>query len=47
MTTAPPLVGHEAVQATLRGLRSHTLLFVGPPRVGRRRVALWYAQLLN
>lgn len=47
MTTAPPLVGHEAVRGTLRGLRPHTLLFVGPPRVGRKRVAAWYAQLLN
>ncbi len=45
--TAPPLIGHEAAQAVLRGLRSHTLLFVGPPRVGRKRVAQWYAQLLN
>ncbi len=45
--TAPPLVGHEAAQAVLRALRSHTLLFVGPPRVGRKRVAQWYAQLLN
>ena len=32
---------------TLRGLRAHTLLFVGPPRVGRRLVARWYAALLN
>ena len=45
--TAPPLIGHGAAQAVLRGLRSHTLLFVGPPRVGRKRVAAWYAQLLN
>ena len=45
--TAPPLIGHGAAQAVLRGLRSHTLLFVGPPRVGRKRVATWYAQLLN
>ena len=44
---APPLIGHEAAQAVLRRLRSHTLLFVGPPRVGRKRVAQWYAQLLN
>lgn len=44
---APPLIGHEEAQQTLRGLRSHTLLFVGPPRVGRKRVAGWYAQLLN
>ncbi len=26
---------------------THTLLFVGPPSVGRRRVARWYAALLN
>ena len=31
----------------LRRLDTHTLLFVGPPRVGRRRVARWYAALLN
>jgi len=42
-----PLIGHEQVQALLRGLRAHTLLFVGPPRVGRRLVARWYAALLN
>ena len=50
MTTAPPLIGHEDAKAALRDLartRAHTLLFVGPPRVGRRRVARWYAELLN
>lgn len=50
MTTAPPLtplIGHEQAQTVLRGLHAHTLLFVGPPRVGRRQVARWYASLLN
>jgi len=42
-----PVIGHEAAQTVLRGLRAHTLLFVGPPRVGRRLVARWYAALLN
>lgn len=45
--TASPLIGHEQVQALLHDLRSHTLLFIGPPRVGRRLVAHWYAALLN
>ena len=45
--TLRPLVGHAEAQTVLRDLRAHTLLFVGPPRVGRRRVARWYAQLLN
>ena len=40
-------IGHEEVKAVLRRLRTHTLLFVGPPSVGRRRVARWYAALLN
>lgn len=45
----PPLdvLGHDEAKRTLRTLRTHTLLFVGPPRVGRRRVARWYAALLN
>ena len=43
----PPIIGHEHAQAVLRGLRAHTLLFVGPPQVGRRQVARWYAALLN
>ena len=50
MTTTSPLIGHEEAKAVLRDLartRAHTLLFVGPPRVGRRRVAGWYAELLN
>ncbi len=41
------VIGHETAQTVLRGLRAHTLLFVGPPRVGRRLVARWYAALLN
>ena len=40
-------IGHNAVKEVLRRLDTHTLLFVGPPRVGRRRVARWYAALLN
>jgi hypothetical protein len=42
-----PLQGHEQARALLRQLQSHTLLFAGPERVGRRRVARWYAQWLN
>ena len=41
------LIGHGEVQAVLRRLDTHTLLFVGPPSVGRRCVARWYAALLN
>ena len=41
------IYGHEEAKATLRGLRTHTLLFTGPERVGRRRLARWYAALLN
>ncbi len=40
-------IGHEEVKEVLRRLDTHTLLFVGPPSVGRRRVAKWYAALLN
>ncbi len=50
MTTVPPLIGHDEAKGVLRELartHAHTLLFVGPPRVGRRRVARWYAELLN
>ena len=46
-TTARELYGHEEAKALLRRLDAHTLLFVGPERVGRRRVARWYAALLN
>lgn len=41
------LLGHEGPKKALRGLHAHTLLFIGPPRVGRRQVARWYAQRLN
>lgn len=41
------IYGHQEARETLAALRSHTLLFVGPERVGKRRVAKWYAQLLN
>lgn len=47
MDAPTALYGHEGVRAILRELRAHTLLFVGPPRVGRRQVARWYAALLN
>ena len=40
-------IGHGEVKAVLRRLDTHTLLFAGPPSVGRRRVARWYAALLN
>lgn len=39
--------GHDAARAVLRALDAHTLLFVGPDGVGRRRVARWYARLRN
>lgn len=41
------LQGHHTTKALLRELRAHTLLFVGPESVGRRRTARWYAALLN
>lgn len=41
------ILGHDAALAVLKSLTAHTLLFVGPPRVGRRQVARWYAQRLN
>ena len=49
MQTLSPLsfIGHDEVKGVLRRLNAHTLLFTGPPRVGRRRVARWYAALLN
>ncbi|HEX7021539.1 MAG TPA: hypothetical protein VF171_01700 [Trueperaceae bacterium] len=39
--------GHEDPQELLRRLQAHTLLFVGPERVGRRQTARWYATWLN
>lgn len=48
MTDRPnQVLGHRAALEVLQDLRAHTLLFVGPPRVGRRQVARWYAQRLN
>lgn len=41
------IVGHAREQALLRELRTHALLFVGQPGVGRRQVARWYAALQN
>jgi hypothetical protein len=41
------LYGHERVKALLPRLTAHTLLFVGPERVGRKQAARWYAALLN
>lgn len=43
----PSVSGHTSQRDLLRTLRSHTLLFSGPEGVGRRRVAQWYASLLN
>lgn len=41
------LYGHTEAKALLRRLSTHTLLFVGPSRTGRRLTARWYATLLN
>ena len=47
--SAPPmeLVGHESVRAELRQVGAQAIALVGPAGVGRRRVARWYAALLN
>jgi DNA polymerase III subunit delta' len=47
----PPVEGHGATQHALAtalraGHLPHSLLFHGPPGVGRQRLALWLAQLL-
>ncbi|MDZ7704273.1 MAG: hypothetical protein U5L04_07320 [Trueperaceae bacterium] len=45
-----PLRGHDEARALLGALRHRgvqTLLFTGPSGVGRRRLARWYAQLVN
>jgi DNA polymerase-3 subunit delta' len=42
-----PVLGHERVLDTLRGLGASTLLLVGPEGVGRRRAARWLAASLN
>jgi DNA polymerase III subunit delta' len=41
------LQGHQTTRKLLRELSAHTLLFVGPESVGRRRTAQWYAAFLN
>lgn len=41
------VVGHEQVKDLLRRVRAPSLAFVGPPSVGRRRTALWWARWLN
>jgi hypothetical protein len=43
----PPLAGHEEARALLRRVRAPSLAFVGPPSVGRRPAALWFARWLN
>lgn len=47
MTSTPLLHGHEQARSLLPRLAAHAFLFVGPDRVGRRRLAAWYAALLN
>ena len=42
-----PLVGHEEARALLRRVGAPSLAFVGPPSVGRRAAALWFARRLN
>ena len=49
--TLLPVEGHEAVQASLassvaEGRLPNSLLFHGPPGVGKQRLALWLGQLL-
>ncbi|MBI4544632.1 MAG: AAA family ATPase [Gemmatimonadetes bacterium] len=51
MSPLPPVQGHAAVRAALgRAVRHRdlpgSLLFHGPPGVGKQRTALWLAQLL-
>lgn len=41
------LVGHDEVRELLRRVRAPSLAFVGPPSVGRRTAALWWARWLN
>jgi hypothetical protein len=41
------LVGHDEARALLRRVRAPSLAFVGPPSVGRRAAALWWARWLN
>lgn len=45
--TAATVVGHDDIKATLRDVRAHSLLFVGPDSVGRLPTARWWAALLN
>ena len=49
--TLIPLYGHEALRARLRdsatrGTLGNSLLFHGPPGVGKQRLALWLGQML-
>ena len=41
------LVGHASVRALLRKVPARTVAFVGPPSVGRRATALWWARWLT
>ncbi|MEM6431360.1 MAG: hypothetical protein AAF708_19135 [Deinococcota bacterium] len=50
--TVPPantltIVGHADAQALLATLAAHTLLFTGPPGVGKRSTAYWLAARYN
>jgi len=51
VSTPPPLVGYEDARAGLARSFAHdelpgSLLFHGPPGIGKQRLALWLAQLL-
>lgn len=47
VATTLTIYGHDDIKTTLKVLPAHTLLFVGPERVGRRLMAKWYAAWLN
>lgn len=41
------VVGHDEAKELLRRVRAPSLAFVGPPSVGRKAVALWWARWSN